>query len=134
MAIIASDWLITSDVAHEAAFRIDVPEPHRGKWVLSYLPTALRLTREQAIAGVVLAEMILIGLLRPDGEFDNEIASLHAGVLGLTITDAMCLLALRTSGQESDSLRPNRSRPDSGESGGAARFCHHTTSRNEVSR
>ncbi|MEV6774270.1 hypothetical protein AB0N05_37105 [Nocardia sp. NPDC051030] len=95
MAITASDWLITSDVAHEVAFRVDVPEPQRGRWILSYLPTSLRLNREQAIAGVVLAEMILIGLLRPGGQFDGEIAALHAEVLGLTVTDAMCLLALR---------------------------------------
>lgn len=126
MAIIASDWLITSDVAHEAAFRIDVPEPQRGRWVLSYLPTSLRLTREQAVAGVVLAEMILLGLLRPGGEFDDEIASLHAGVLGISVTDAMCLLALRIGGQDSDVVRPNRSRSD--------RFCRHTTGQREVSR
>ncbi|MVU83550.1 hypothetical protein GPX89_40725 [Nocardia sp. ET3-3] len=103
--------MITSDVAHEVAFRIDVPEEHRGRWVLSYLPTYRRLTREQAMAGVVLAEMILIGLLRPRGEFDEEVAALHAEMLGLSVTDAMCLLALRQSGrdrhpdQEGESVR-----------------------------
>lgn len=95
MAITTNDWLITSDVAHEVAFRVDAPEPGHGRWVLSYLPTWFRLSREQAVAGVVLAEMILIGLLRTGGEFDAEVAALHAGILGLTVTDAMCLLALR---------------------------------------
>lgn len=95
-----SNWMITSDVAHEVAFRIDVPEEHRGRWVLSYLPTYRRLSRDQAMAGVVLAEMILLGLLRPSGDFDEEVAALHAEMIGLTITDAMCLLALREAGRE----------------------------------
>ncbi|MEU6585141.1 hypothetical protein [Nocardia sp. NPDC046763] len=100
MAITELEWLITSDVAHEVAFRVDAPEEHRGRWVLSYLPTCRRLTRDQALAGLVLAEMILIGLQRPGGEFDGEVAALHAGVIGLTVTDAMCLLALRDNGSE----------------------------------
>ncbi|MGV9665728.1 hypothetical protein ACWDUL_12310 [Nocardia niigatensis] len=100
MAVTEFGWLITSDVAHEVAFRVDVPEENRGRWVLSYLPTSRRLTRDQAVAGVVLAEMILLGLLRPGGEFDGEVAALHAGMIGLTVTDAMCLLALRDNGSE----------------------------------
>ncbi|MGV9410312.1 hypothetical protein ACWDOP_10390 [Nocardia sp. NPDC003693] len=100
MAIITTDWLITSDAAHEVAFRIDVPEPGRGRWVLSYLPSSFRVTREQALAGIVLAELILVGLLRPGGEFETEMAALHAEVLGLSVTDAMCLLALRMPGAQ----------------------------------
>ncbi|MBF6211291.1 hypothetical protein IU433_07030 [Nocardia puris] len=95
MAITATEWLITSDVALEAAFRIDLPEPHSGRWVLSYLPTAYRLTRAQALAGIVLAEMILLEQIRPSGEFDRHIAALHAAELGLTVQDVLCLLALR---------------------------------------
>ncbi|QLY32208.1 hypothetical protein [Nocardia huaxiensis] len=102
MAIKETDWLLTSDVADEAAFRVDVPEPEWGRWVLSYLPTSMRVSKEQAIAGLVLAEMILIGLLRAGGEFDGEMAALHADALGLTVTDVMCLLALREQGRGAD--------------------------------
>ncbi|WP_306363166.1 hypothetical protein [Nocardia sp. CC227C] len=150
MAITASDWLITSDVAHEVAFRVDVPEPQCGRWVLSYLPTSLRLTREQAIAGVVLAEMILMGLLRPGGEFDDEMAALHAGILGLTVTDAMCLLALRAGDGEPKPLRLGATRSgasaaagsgasaaagsDARAATGSDRVCRHGGVRREVSR
>ncbi|MFC9998379.1 hypothetical protein [Nocardia sp. NPDC127526] len=102
MAITASNWLISSDVAQEVAFRVDVPEPRRGRWVLSYLPTSMRLTREQAMAGVVLAEMVIAGLLNPGGEFDGEMATLNAGILGVTLTDVMCLLALRGNDPEGE--------------------------------
>ncbi|WP_433659953.1 hypothetical protein ACQPW1_45705 [Nocardia sp. CA-128927] len=94
MAIKATDWLITSDVAHEAAFRVDLPEEDRGKWVLSYLPTNRRLTKNQALTGMVLAEMILLDHLHPAG-LNQEIAQLHAIELGLTLHDIMSLLALR---------------------------------------
>ncbi|MFE9578961.1 hypothetical protein ACFYO1_21440 [Nocardia sp. NPDC006044] len=94
MAISATDWLITSDVAHEAAFRVDLPEQDRGKWILSYLPTHRRLTRNQAMAGMVLAEMIVLGGLYPAG-LNHEVAQLHAAELGSTLPDIMSLLALR---------------------------------------
>lgn len=95
MTITTTEWLISSDVAHEAAFRIDLPEVGRGKWVLSYLPTDRRVTRAQALAGMVVAEMILMDQLDPTGRFDREIAELHAAELGLTLCEVMCLLALR---------------------------------------
>ncbi|WP_330250718.1 hypothetical protein OG874_31555 [Nocardia sp. NBC_00565] len=95
MTITTTQWLITSDVAHEAAFRIDVPESGRGTWMLSYLPTDRRLTRAQALTGMVVAEMILMDQLDPTGRFDLEIAELHAAELGLTLHEVMCLLALR---------------------------------------
>ncbi|MFI6867948.1 hypothetical protein [Nocardia sp. NPDC050406] len=116
MAITASDWLITSDVAQEAAFRIDVPESHRGRWVLSYLPTYRRLTREQAVAGVVLAEMIMHELIGGNGEFDGETAALYAETLELTLTDVMCLLALRGARWEPNTRRSNRSRSNRSQS------------------
>lgn len=134
MAITASDWLIISDVAHEAAFRIDVPEPHRGRWMLSYLPTDRRLTRDEAVIGVELAEMILIGLFGPDGEFDDEIAALYARTLGLTLTDAMCLLALRGVRWERDAKRLNGSRPTPRAKTVSGRARCHTAARKEVSR
>ncbi|MFF3222019.1 hypothetical protein ACFYV7_04410 [Nocardia suismassiliense] len=94
MAITATGWLITSDVVHEAAFRIDLPEQDRGKWVLSYLPTNRRLSRNQAMAGMVLAEMIVLGQPHPAG-LDHEVAQLHATELDCTLHDVMSLLALR---------------------------------------
>lgn len=100
MAITISEWLITSDVACEAGFRVDVPEPGRGRWVLSYAPTGMRFSQEQALAGVVLAELIMLELFGAGGEFDSEMAVLHAGVLGIPLTDVMCLLALRCAGGE----------------------------------
>ncbi|WP_458689245.1 hypothetical protein [Nocardia tengchongensis] len=137
MAIIELEWLLTSDVAHEVAFRVDVPERNSGQWVLSYLPTTRRLTREQALAGLGLAELILIGLRSPGGEFDADIAALHAAVIGLTVTEAMCLLALRDTGtpdgdeppEEDETpgagravlLRPHHNRGIAGELRGARR-------------
>ncbi|MEU0544390.1 hypothetical protein ABZ319_31420 [Nocardia sp. NPDC005978] len=100
MAIFTTDWLITSDAAHEVAYRIDVPEPGRGRWVLSYLPSSFRVTREQALAGIVLAELILAGLFCPGRELEWDAAGLHARVLGITVPEAMCLLALRGPGRE----------------------------------
>lgn len=98
MAITATEWLITSDVALEAAFRVDVPEPSRGRWVLSYLPTDWRVTREQALVGVALAEMILLDQPHSGEYFDLEVGRLHAAQLGLTLHEVMCLLALRADG------------------------------------
>ncbi|TLF74338.1 hypothetical protein [Nocardia cyriacigeorgica] len=94
MAITATEWLIISDVALEAAFRVDVPEPHRGRWVLSYLPTHRRLTRDQALAGIVLAEMILMGQHNPC-HLDPDIARMYAAELDLTLVEVMTLLAVR---------------------------------------
>ncbi|MFE5283387.1 hypothetical protein ACFRAQ_00260 [Nocardia sp. NPDC056611] len=102
MAVVEYEWLITSDVAHEVAFRVDVPERGRGRWVLSYLPTTRRLTREQALAGVRLAELILLGFPGPTAEFDAEAATLHAALIGLGLTEAMCLLALRDTGGDAE--------------------------------
>ncbi|MFJ4653079.1 hypothetical protein ACIP5Y_17590 [Nocardia sp. NPDC088792] len=104
MAIKDAGWMISSDVAHEVAFRIDVPEPERGRWVLSYLPTARRITREQALAGIALAEMIVLEFERLGAGFDDEVAALHAELLGLTLTEVVCLLVLRglvVEGEES---------------------------------
>ncbi|MGV9820164.1 hypothetical protein [Nocardia xishanensis] len=95
MAITSSEWLMTSDVAQEVAFRVDLPETGRGRWVLSYLPTHRRLTRAQALTGLVLAEQVLLEQDSDTPPFDTEVAELHAAELGLTLHDVMCLLALR---------------------------------------
>ncbi|WP_405160353.1 hypothetical protein OG203_28515 [Nocardia sp. NBC_01499] len=111
MAITATDWLITSDVAHEAAFRVDLPENDRGKWVLSYLPTNRRLTRDQAMTGMVLAEMIVLDYLHPVG-LDQEVAHLHATELGLTLHDVMSLLAMRAPAESAEPDTPGEPADD----------------------
>ncbi|MVU83552.1 hypothetical protein GPX89_40735 [Nocardia sp. ET3-3] len=95
MAIQVSEWLVTSDLVDEAAFRIDVPGPDRGTWILSYLPTHRRLSRDQALVGVRLAELILSEFVSLNSESDLLVARLYAEELELELTDAMCLLALR---------------------------------------
>ncbi|MBB5914327.1 hypothetical protein BJY24_003194 [Nocardia transvalensis] len=95
MGIVATDWLITSDVALEVAFRIDLPGPDRGRWVLSYLPAECRFTRAEALVGVVLAEMVVLELEGSDDDWDGEMAAAYAAELGLSLNDALCLLALR---------------------------------------
>ncbi|WP_435591477.1 hypothetical protein [Nocardia sp. bgisy118] len=107
MAITASEWLMTSDVAQEVAFRVDLPETGRGRWVLSYLPTHRRLTRAQALTGLALAEQVLLDQDSDTPPFDTEIATLHAAELGLTLYEVMCLLALRAGPQILD--RPGSS-------------------------
>ncbi|MBF6172963.1 hypothetical protein [Nocardia blacklockiae] len=102
MGIVATDWLITSDVALEVAFRIDLPGPDRGRWVVSYLPADRRFTRDQALAGVVLAEMVMFELPDEGGDWDSDVASVFAAELGLSLTEALCLLALRAAGITAD--------------------------------
>ncbi len=102
MGIAATDWLITSDVALEVAFRIDLPGPDRGRWVLSYLPIDRRFTRDQALAGVVLAEMVMFEFDGDEGEWDGDLASIYAAEVGLSLNDALCLLALRALDSEAD--------------------------------
>lgn len=94
MAITIVDWLVTSDVACEAAFRVDLLEDGRGKWIVSYLPTHRRVTRDQAVTAVVLAETILTSRLDTD-ELARETAQLQAAELGLTLIEVICLLAVR---------------------------------------
>ncbi|WP_024801902.1 hypothetical protein [Nocardia sp. BMG51109] len=95
MGIVATDWLITSDVALEVAFRIDLPGPDRGRWVLSYLPADHRITRSQALAGVLLAELMVLEPLGTGDDWDVDMASAYAADLGLSLTEALTLLALR---------------------------------------
>ncbi|MQY22499.1 hypothetical protein [Nocardia macrotermitis] len=97
MTVNESEWLITSDRILEVAFRVDLPESHRGMWLLSYLPTRLRLTREQAVVGMTLAEIVLTGQLDETDELLPEIAHLYADRLGFTLADIACMLALRSS-------------------------------------
>ncbi|MFC6010165.1 hypothetical protein [Nocardia lasii] len=90
-------WQVTSDVAHEAAFRIDLPGPSRGSWTLSYLPSYWLLTEEQAVSGLVLAEMIVLDTDFRTAGLDLELAEIRAGELGLTVSTVMMLLAARAS-------------------------------------
>lgn len=97
MVTYTNDWLITSDIADEVAFRIDLPGPDRGRWVVSYMPLDRRYTREQAVASIALAEAILIAITGPHGTggVDTERAGHHANTAQVSLEQAACLLALR---------------------------------------
>ncbi|WP_157117490.1 hypothetical protein [Nocardia vaccinii] len=97
MTINETEWLITSDRILEVAFRVDLPESHRGMWILSYLPTRLRLSREQALIGMTLAEIVLTGQFDDTGDLVPEIAHLYADGLGFALVDVACMLAARSS-------------------------------------
>ncbi|GGK60809.1 hypothetical protein [Nocardia camponoti] len=95
MAIIElAPWYFASDVVHEAAFRIDLPGPDRGYWLLSYLP-GFTFTAHQARIGLALAEMILLDTEFSTAGFDRDLAELQAEELGLTYTGVMLALAAR---------------------------------------
>ncbi|MFD3510867.1 hypothetical protein [Nocardia sp. NPDC058666] len=96
MAIVNNaEWFITSDVAHEAAYRFDLPGPSQRRWKLSYLPEYWSLTKEQAVSGLVLAEMIILDTDFATAGLDLELAEIMAAELGLTLTSVMMLLAAR---------------------------------------
>ncbi|MGV9836455.1 hypothetical protein ACWDUL_20025 [Nocardia niigatensis] len=67
--------------------------PGGGTWVLSWLP-GWDLTREQAIDGMALDEM-LSDPSPADGEFALEMAELRAESLGLRLEDAVVRLFAR---------------------------------------
>ena len=97
MTINETEWLITSDRILEVAFRVDLPETHCGMWILSYLPTRLRVTREQAVIGMTLAEIVLTGQFDDADALVPEVAHLYADRLGFPLVDVACMLAVRSS-------------------------------------
>ncbi|WP_228000535.1 hypothetical protein [Nocardia australiensis] len=85
MTIYESSRSMTSSVTPEWAWRADRDEP---AWQLSWLPK--QLTREQALAGMQLQEI----LSRPDPASDPD-AHAQAGALGITVQQALSLLHQR---------------------------------------
>ncbi|WP_280461795.1 hypothetical protein [Nocardia carnea] len=88
-SITATDWLITSDVTVEHAYRDN--ESDAAGWRLSWLPDR-PLTREQALAGMMLDVLVS----DPESAL-TEIAEAeaHAVTLGIRFEQAVILLAQR---------------------------------------
>ena len=87
-ALRISDELIAStDTPHVAWRRPNAPAGERGAWVVSWLPLR-RLTREQALAAMMLAEAVRRGI-RPD---EHQRVESWAHELGLTGSEAIARL------------------------------------------
>lgn len=97
MPVQPADWLISSDIVDEVAFRVDIPGDDQGKWIVSFLPTEFRLTEKQALTCMELAEMVLLALESPVDSLDLEFARIRATELGLSLEDLMWLLAARST-------------------------------------
>ncbi|MEV0298390.1 hypothetical protein [Nocardia sp. NPDC050710] len=88
MALEITDLFITSDVTPETARHI----PGTG-WFLSWLPTTT-LTREQAVSGMVLDEILSDPDLT-DATLAMELAALRAADLGTDLVDVVIRLYAR---------------------------------------
>ncbi|WP_405490051.1 hypothetical protein [Nocardia sp. NBC_00511] len=88
MALRITDWLITSDITPETAHRH--PLVDGGCWQLSWLGDRL-LTREQAIDGMILDEL-LSHPVPGDGEFVLRLAATRARELGLGLPEILVRL------------------------------------------
>lgn len=97
MPVQPAEWLISSDIVDEMAFRIDVPGRDRGRWIVSFLPPGFRLTEKQALTCMELAEMILLTLESSVGTLELEFARIRANELDLSLEDLMWLLAARST-------------------------------------
>lgn len=97
MPVRIAEWLISSEIVDEMAFRIDVPGGDRGRWIVSFLPPGFRLTETQALTCMELAEMILLALESSVGTLELELARIRANELELNLEDLMWLLAARST-------------------------------------
>ncbi|WP_153411424.1 hypothetical protein [Nocardia macrotermitis] len=103
MPVHTAEWLISSDIVEEVAFRIDIPGGDQGRWIVSFLPPEFRLTEAQALTCLELAEMVLLALESPVGTLELELARIRATELELSLDDLMWLLATRSSTLREDS-------------------------------
>lgn len=113
MALRITDELIASDVTPEVARR--VPDSIDGQWFLSWLPD-YPLTREQAISGMVLDEILSAPEPADDG-FAMELATLRADSLGLDLPEVVLRLSARIVERD---LRTSGALPSEGESWAAS--------------
>ncbi|MFD8244093.1 hypothetical protein [Nocardia sp. NPDC059691] len=91
MALDITDSIITSDITPETARLL--PYSSDTGWELSWLPT-VTLTREQAVSGMVLDEMLSDpGTLASD--LALELAAMHAAELGITLREVLLRLYVR---------------------------------------
>ncbi|MEU6833119.1 hypothetical protein ABZ894_31125 [Nocardia beijingensis] len=103
MALHITDSIITSDITPETARLLS----SCAAWELSWLPT-VALSREQAISGMVLDEMLSDpGTLTSD--LALELAAIRAADLGVTLRDVLLRLYVRIT--ERDNEATCRARP-----------------------
>ncbi|WP_054814814.1 hypothetical protein [Nocardia arizonensis] len=88
MHIHATDWTITSEITPEWAYR--VADGHGAVWRLTWLPDR-RLTREQALAGMELDEIVSVPAA-VDDRFAQARARCCADRLGILWELAVILL------------------------------------------
>ncbi|WP_067665353.1 hypothetical protein [Nocardia miyunensis] len=97
MPVHTAEWLISSDIVDEVAFRVDVPGRAQGRWIVSFLPPEFRLTEAQALTCLELAEMVLLALDSPVDSLELEFARIRATEVELSLEDLMWLLAVRST-------------------------------------
>ncbi|MEU2120317.1 hypothetical protein [Nocardia niwae] len=91
MALDITDAIITSDITPETARLL--PVSPGTAWELSWLPSVI-LTREQALSGMVLDEMLSDpGTITSD--LALELATMHASELGVSLRDVLIRLYVR---------------------------------------
>ncbi|MGQ4618271.1 hypothetical protein [Nocardia sp. R7R-8] len=97
MTLDITDSIITSDITPETARLL--PFTSGTAWELSWLPT-VTLTREQAVSGMVLDEM-----LSDPGTLTNdlalELAAIRAAELGRTLREVLLRLYVRIAERDS---------------------------------
>ncbi|MFG3616314.1 hypothetical protein [Nocardia sp. NPDC047654] len=101
MALDITDSIITSDISPETARLL--PSSSGTAWELSWLPS-VALTRDQAVSGMVLDEMLSDpGTLTSDLEL--ELAALHAAELGVTLREVLIRLYVRITERDNEASR-----------------------------
>ncbi|MCC3327853.1 hypothetical protein [Nocardia abscessus] len=98
MALDITHSIITSDITPESARLL--PFSTGAAWELSWLPT-VTLTREQAVSGMVLDEMLSDpGTLTSD--LARELAGIRAAELGISLRDALIRLYVRIAERDNE--------------------------------
>lgn len=101
MALDITDSIITSDITPENARLLSISTGEA--WELSWLPT-VTLTREQAVNGMVLDELLSDpGTAASD--LALEVATIRAAELGISLRDVLLRLYLRIAQRDEDSAR-----------------------------
>lgn len=98
MALDITDSIITSDITPETARLLTFSSG--AAWELSWLPT-VALSREQAVSGMVLDEMLSDpGTLTSD--LALELAAIRAADLGVTLRDVLLRLYVRITERDNE--------------------------------
>jgi hypothetical protein len=98
MALDITQSIITSDITPESARLL--PFSTGTAWQLSWLPT-VTLTREQAVSGMVLDEM-LSDPATLTSDLALELAAIHAAELGISLRDVLLRLYVRIAERDNE--------------------------------